>query len=360
MFKKLFALILFFALAAKADAWRGEVAWSFKADAGISSGVALSENLVVFGDENGRLYAVYRASGNLAWDYSGTNSVIGTPLLVLDDKDDAAGSVIFNQADGTITCLNLSNGSVIWQNLPDENGGGDSLSDGAAYGSGKIFVVKGDNKLYAYDFHDGSLEWTYSSSQELRNAPECRNNLIFLGEQNGKFSVIDSIMGVRITGGGAGGAVNTPKVYGNRVYFSSWDGSVHCVDIKDINNNIDNVRTLWRTAIGEPVTTKPEIKLSKVFVGTALGSVAALKAGTGELLWRFNSQAGAFNAKLAASSADNLVFAGGSDGVLYIIDAETGKLNATFKTDKSIIGDMAFAGGVLYFGSADGNLYAIF
>ncbi|MBR0043499.1 MAG: PQQ-binding-like beta-propeller repeat protein, partial [Synergistaceae bacterium] len=77
-------------------------------------------------------------------------------------------------------------------------------------------------------------------------------------------------------------------------------------------------------------------------------------------LWQLDTQAGAFTGKLASSSADNLVPAGGSDGVLYIIDAETGKLNATFKTDKSIIGDIAFSSGVLYFGSSDGNLYAIF
>ena len=33
------------------------------------------------------------------------------------------------------------------QNIPADSAGGDSLSDGAAYGSGKIFVVKGDNYL---------------------------------------------------------------------------------------------------------------------------------------------------------------------------------------------------------------------
>ncbi|MBQ3625573.1 MAG: PQQ-binding-like beta-propeller repeat protein [Synergistaceae bacterium] len=353
-FLALIILILLFAV--RADAWRGEVAWNFKAESGISSGVAFSENLILAGDENGKLYAVYRASGNLAWSYLGTNSVVGTPLIIQDDKDDASGKVIFNQADGTITCLNLDDGSVNWQNAPDVSGGGEALSDGAAFGNNKIYVCKGDNKLQAYDLHDGSAEWSYSSEQGLSAAPACKDNFIFLGELSGKFSIIDNIFGKRIGGGGAGGAVNTPKVYANKIYFSSWDGSVHCVDIKDIKN----IKTLWTVNIGDPVSTSPEIKLNKIFVGTARGKIAALNLKDGKILWQLDTQAGAFTGKLASSSADNLVFAGGSDGVLYIIDAETGKLNATFKTDKSIIGDIAFSSGVLYFGSSDGNLYAIF
>lgn len=352
-------IALIFIFQAQAHAWRGELGWTFTADTGITSSVALSENLVLFGDANGKFYAVQRASGNLAWSYSGTNTIVGAPTVITREKDSSYGKVVFTQGDGTITCLSISDGELVWQNLPSE-GGGDTIVDGAAFGNGKIYVAKGDLQLHAYNADDGSEEWKYKSDQELRSAPAAQSreaafgeNYVFLGEQNGKFSVINSLTGRRITGGGAGGAVNTPTVNKNHVYFSSWDGSIHKVEIT-------NTKTLWTANVKDPVTTAPEVKLNKVFVGTARGNIAAINADNGEILWQFNTNGGAVTARPVASSADELVFAGGGQGILSILDANTGKLRATFTTDGSILGTPAFGGGVLYLGSADKNLYAIF
>lgn len=354
MLKKfLYIFVLFILFSGQVYAWRGEVAWNFKADAGISSGVALSENLVLFGDISGKFYAVYRASGRLAWSYIGSNSIVGVPAVILKDKNNATDKVVFTQADGTITCLNIKDGDLFWQILPGE-GGGETILDGAAYGDGKIFVSKGDGRLYAYNSNNGRREWVYKSEQELRAAPTFGENFVFLGEQNGKLSFINPSNGRRETGGGAGGAVNTPAVNNGNLYFSSWDGKVQCVKIKAVVPQ-------WQAQVGDPVTTAPEVKLKKVFVGTARGNVAALNTNNGNILWTFSTNGGTITARPAASSAeDNLVFVGDGQGTLAVLDANTGRLRSTFKTDGSIIGDPAFGGGVLYLGSADGNLYAIF
>ena len=335
---------LFLFVADTALAWRGEVGWTFRAETGISSGVAVSDAMVVFGDTTGTLYAVRRASGQLAWSYHGTNTIVGTPAL-------AGDKVFFAQEDGTLTCLNLSNGSEAWRVLSPESGSGaDTMVDGAAVGDGKVFVSKGDGKLYALSAANGATVWTYRSDQELRSAPTFGEGYVFLGEQNGKLSFIDPKTGKRVTGGGAGGPINTPAVSDGTLFFSSWDGSVQGVKLK-------GVVPQWKTNVQDSVTTAPFVSGGKVFVGTARGNVAALDARSGKILWQFNTQGGSVSA--CPICAEGLVFAGGGQGVLSILDARTGKLRSTFTTGTGIVGTPAYDGGVLYLGSGDGNLYAI-
>ena len=325
-------------------AWSGKLGWTFKAEAPLTSSVAVAGGLVLVGDSVGNLYAVHGASGKAAWVYQGTNSVVGRPSVTGD-------KVIFAQADGTITCLALGNGNVVWQYVPpEESYAAETVVDGTAVGDGKVFFVKGDGKLYAVSAANGRTLWTYESGLELRSAPSFASGLVLLGEQRGIFSAISPANGKRLWGGGAGGAINTPSADGANVFFSSWDGSVQSVRIK-------GVVPQWRTNVGDPVTTAPFIGGGRVLVGTANGKIAALNSKNGSVLWTFDTHGGSVAAQPVL--AEGLVFAGGGQGTLVALDAASGTERFTFSTGDGINGSPAFSGGVLYLGSADGNLYAI-
>lgn len=325
-------------------AWSGRLAWTFRAEAPLTSSVAVAGGLVLAGDSVGNLYAVHSASGQAAWIYNGTNSIVGRPTV-------AGNKVIFAQADGTITCLSLKNGDVAWQYVPpEESYAAETVVDGAAVGDGKVFFVKGDGKLYAISAVNGRALWTYNSELELRSAPAFASGLVLLGEQRGVFSAISPANGKRLWGGGAGGAINTPATDGANVYFSSWDGSVQSVRIK-------GVVPQWKSDVGDPITTAPFIGGGKVFVGTANGKVAALDSRSGSVLWTFDTQGG--NMAAQPVFAEGLVFAGGGQGTLFVLDAASGTERFTFSAGAGINSSPAFSGGVLYLASADGNLYAI-
>ena len=325
-------------------AWSGKLGWTFKAEAPLTSSVAVAGGLVLAGDSVGNLYAVHSASGQAAWVYQGTNSVVGRPSVTGD-------RVIFAQADGTITCLALKSGSVAWQYVPpEESYAAETVVDGTAVGDGKVFFVKGDGKLYAISAVNGRALWTYNSELELRSAPAFASGLVLLGEQRGVFSAISPANGKRLWGGGAGGAINTPSADDANVFFSSWDGSVQSVRIK-------GVVPQWRANVGDPVTTAPFIGGGKVLVGTANGKVAALDSKNGSVLWTFDTHGGSVAAQPVL--AEGLVFAGGGQGTLFVLDAASGTERFTFSAGDGINGSPAFSGGVLYLGSADGNLYAI-
>ena len=275
----------------------------------ITTGTAVSGDILMFGDALGIFSAVSSNSQTQLWTYqAGDSTSVGTPAVCGD-------TVIFAQVTGEITCLKISDGSLVWKYAPafkvSTNAG---LNDGVAVGDGRVYAAFMNGELKALDLKTGKPLWSYSSDQGLRTAPAYSDGMVFLGEYNGLFSMLDAETGKRINGGGAGGAVNTPSVSDGNVYYSAWDGSVHAVRIK-------GVIPLWSAKVSEPVTTSPVIDDGRVFVGTASGKVAALNQKDGAILWEHATQGG----QLRLSASGGRVSVNTEDGRNIVLDAETGK-----------------------------------
>ena len=300
-----------------------------------TSSITVYQDNLYFGDTLGTCYAVNKNSGSVVWSYQDNGgSIIGTPAVI-------DGKVIFVAADGGINCLNINDGSLVWEYSPGENTN-DGISDGVAAGSGLAFISKTDTKLYALDVNTGNTAWTFKAGdQGLRTAPAYSDGLIFLGEYNGIFNIIDAKTGKRQNGGGAGGAVNTPAVNNGNVYFSSWDGTVQAVQIK-------NVIPLWHANIKDPVTTAPAVADGIIAVGTGRGFVAALNENDGSIRWQCNCGNGNITAKPII--ANGKVFACPEGGNIYEIDAKSGRIRNTFETS-GVITNPAYSDGVIYFSS---------
>ena len=270
--------------------------------------VAASGDIILTGDSLGNLSAIRNYAEIWNVNYS-DSSCIGTPAI-LD------GQVVFAQVTGEITCLNISDGSLVWRYVPVVSEYSyEGLNDGVALGDGRVYAAFMSGNLRALDFESGRVLWTYESKQGLRTAPAYSEGLVLLGEYNGLFSIIDAESGKRLNGGGAGGAVNTPSVSDGRVYYSAWDGSVHAVQL-------DGVIPLWDAKAGEPVTTAPVIAEGLVVVGTASGKIVALGQSDGAKLWEYDSQEG----QLRLSVSSGRVSAGTENGRTLVLEAKTGKL----------------------------------
>ena len=327
-----FALII--SLATPAFAFNG-VRWQI--DAAVTSNIIVAENNLLFGDSTGNCYAVNKNSGSVVWSYNIGGTVIGTPAVLYDKES----KVLFVSSDGSMACLSLYDGSLIWDYTPRENRN-EAINDGSAAGDGLFFVVKDDAKLYALDSETGRRVWTYQGSdQGLRTTPAYYDGLIFLGEYNGIFNILDAKTGKRINGGGAGGAINTPFANDGNVYFSSWDGSVQAVKIK-------SVIPLWNTNIKDPVTTSPAVSGGIIAVGTGRGLVVALDEKDGGIRWNFDCQNGSVS--YMPMIANGKVFACPEGGNVYELNSRTGRLIDKFETD-GIITNPTYADGIFYFAS---------
>lgn len=136
----------------------------------------------------------------------------------------------------------------------------------------------------------------------------------------------------------------------------------------------------WKLHTGGPVVASPTLAGNRVYVGSYDGNLYALEAASGAVAWKVD-----LGARVASSAAvsDGVVYVLGYDAKLHALDAATGKSKWTFATRGEhrftathlhgalpvaeampdpfdvFLSSPQIAGGVVYFGSSDGNVYAL-
>ena len=167
--------------------------------------------------------------------------------------------------------------------------------------------------------------------------------------------------------------VSSAVMQGGVVYFGSDDGNVYAVDARD-------GRQLWKRATGGAVSATPAVSGGTLYVGSFDGRFYALNAQSGAVRWKFTTAGERrFEAKglhgmspktqtffdpfdVFLSSpvvADGRVYFGSGDGNLYALDAASGELRWKFAAGDVVHASPAYADGVLYVGSFDSRLYAV-
>lgn len=154
----------------------------------------------------------------------------------------------------------------------------------------------------------------------------------------------------------AGGPVESSPVINasGTVFVGSSDGNVTALD--PLTGAVK-----WQTNVGGRVISTPALGTdSTVYVFTAGGVVSALAPSDGSTKWSISL----FNASFTSSptiGADGTLYAGAQDGNVYAINGSTGDVLWTFGTGGAIESSPALSGDktILYIGSGDKNMYAI-
>jgi outer membrane protein assembly factor BamB len=162
-----------------------------------------------------------------------------------------------------------------------------------------------------------------------------------------------------------GGKVrSSPAVLSGIVCFGSEDGCLYGV-------NANKGQLLWKFKTAGEVSSSPAVEDDTVYFLGGDGAFYALDLKTGQQKWKY--QAGQdlpFEAVKGDPRTwdyflsspvlvDDGVFFGSGDGNLYALNRKTGKLMWKFRTDGRVRASPAADGGVLYVGSFDRQFYAI-
>jgi outer membrane protein assembly factor BamB len=167
--------------------------------------------------------------------------------------------------------------------------------------------------------------------------------------------------------------VSSPVWYEGAVYFGSDDNNVYAVDAATGRQN-------WKFSANGPVPSTPAVAAGTVYFASYDGKFYAVDAQTGKLKWKFATGGERrFEAKgihgmqpknqtiadpwdVYLSSpvvAQGAVYFGSGDGNFYALDAASGELRWKFATGDVVHASPAFDSGTLYFGSWDTYLYAV-
>jgi outer membrane protein assembly factor BamB len=171
-----------------------------------------------------------------------------------------------------------------------------------------------------------------------------------------------------------GGRVNSSPAWSSgTVYVGSDDGNLYAVDGA-------TGRERWKYATSGPVASSPAVVGSLVYFGSYDGKFYALEAESGKLRWRFETGgerrfegknlhgwlpksqtfADPFDTFLSSPVVgDGAVFFGSGDGNVYALDAATGSLRWKVGTGDVVHASPAYADGVVYVGSWDSFFYAL-
>jgi len=114
-----------------------------------------------------------------------------------------------------------------------------------------------------------------------------------------------------------------------------------------------------KITMGSVVGASPAIVGERAFVGTYNPDVLAFDWKTGSQVWRFRDEDRQFPILASAAASENAVVIGGRDKRVRLFDPASGAVKWTFVAKAKIDSSPVIAGDRTFFGSNDGNLYAV-
>ncbi len=218
----------------------GKKVWSFTAGDAVYSSPVMAEGKVIFGCNDGWLYALDAATGKLAWvNKDGTYAVESKPFVW-------NGKVYYGAWDQYVRCVNAKDGKLIWQQL----GEGSRVAKGAKryYSPADAMPVVAEGKLMIAD----------------------RNMMLsILNAETGE--LVSSMKGVSATG---------LSEDGKFVYLRKSDGHLAKVD--------SSGKEIWSTrAHLGVIPTAPTEQNGVVYVSSGKGTVSAIATDSGKVLWEY-------------------------------------------------------------------------
>src|SRR6266498_4692709 len=392
----------------------GGVHWKFHTGGPIVASPAIADGVVYIASTDGYLYAIDQETGKEKWKYKSQMPIASSPavaagilyfvssvgaLAALDVKTDAVKWVLPTEYERKFEAKNLHGYPPAAQTMPD---GWDLFTSSPAVVNGKVFFGSGDGNVYAADAQTGVLQWKFPTEDVVHASPAVVGNVVYIGSWDSYLYAIDAETGQEKwsfkTGEDPGihnqvGFQSSPTVVDGVVYVGCRDAHVYAVDAATGRKKWD-YPTSKSWVIGTPA-----VRDGVVYVGTSDSSrFMGLDAKNGRLRLNFDAKAYMFS---SPALAGDLAYVGDHNGRLYAINTKTGKLAWEFQTDASkkdpfkvlnadgtlnqevlyapvfgdfedmyvalsrfmsigaIVSSPVVDKGKVYFGSMDGNLYAV-
>jgi outer membrane protein assembly factor BamB len=388
------------------------VKWKFPTGDRIISSPVWENKILYFGGDDGNIYAVDSETGRQIWKRTTGGPAPCTPAV-------ANGTVYAGSYDGKFYALNAQTGAIKWkfategerrfeakgihglqpknQTIADQY---DIFLSSPVGVQGAVYFGSGDGNLYALDAATGELKWKFKTGDVIHASPAYADGVLFVGSWDSYFYAVDAATGKekwRFHGGedqlihNQVGFQSSAAVVDGVVYVGCRDSNLYALDAATGKEKWKFFNELsW-------VIVSPAIKDGKVIFATSDSSLYHVAdAATGKSVLKQQDKAYIFSSPVIAG---DVVLMGVLNGTLQARDLKTGEPLWDFQTETSkqnkgwiLTADRKFnepmfftsnwreapvvgterqfsigaifstplvMNGVVYFGSTDGNLYAI-
>jgi len=360
------------------EARKGAQLWKFTTGASVRSSPAVSGNSVYVLSLDGTLYAVDAASGKLQWKFAtageSRNNAPGlyglAPSLepIADVWDFFLSSpvvdsdtVYFGSGDHNVYALDARTGQLRWKFLA-----GDVVHSSPAIADGTLYIGAWDGVLYALNAHTGTLLWKFATGtdpshfmQGIPGSPAVAAGIVVFGSRDNFLYALDAHTGQQLwrQSNHNSWIVASPAIQNGVVYITTSDTMrFRALDLK-------TGAPLFDLPYFAYSFSSPAVASGHAYFGSFDGKLYAVDLAARRFAGHFQVQAAHDHPELL--TADGHI----NDNAVYGPMLPDGKPNNTADANVvsidrllqlgSILSSPSVAGGVVYFSSADGSVYAL-
>jgi outer membrane protein assembly factor BamB len=394
----------------------GPVQWKYHTGGKIFSSPLLYRNLVLIGSEDKTLYALNALTGDVVWKFITNGPVHGSPVAMGD-------KVFFLSYDGHLYALDGKTGKLQWtfRTRGEKKVGAKGLwtmkpvneymddpfdfflsTPAVDSSAGLLYFGSSDGNLYALKITDGALQWRFQTGGIIHTSPVLSGNTVYFGSWDRFLYALDSRTGKEKWKFGTRadtsyhlleGIQASPLVYDHRLYFGARDGYFYSLDAGtgrqiwkySANNSwilttaaaagkviytgtsdtylllaLDTAtgKEIIRATANGYVYSSPVIGGNSIYFGDFSGQLLAVNRLSGEVIDRWETPGRQKNGQmlLKNNKVDFGFVTKGMDLAYYATTVDG--MNKLY-TLGPILSTPVIGNGMIYFGSADGCLYAV-
>lgn len=214
------------------------------------------------------------ADPDLAWSHQFSSTV--RTVAVWDE------TVYVGTDDGTIAAVTAAEGCLAWRVET-----GEPITDSPAVVDGILYASGRGGTVYALDGSTGTVEWQYDTGSPVVAAPSVVEGTVYVGCLDQVVYALDAVTGTvewrhhiegRRPDGESSSPLYSPAVVDGTVYVSSEESTVYALDAGDGT-------VQWDASIEAPPSTPPTVAGGTVYVATLAEYVYALDAASGTRHW---------------------------------------------------------------------------
>jgi outer membrane protein assembly factor BamB len=389
------------------------IRWKFKTGAAVMSTPAVSDGTAYFGSNDHYLYAVNLVDGAQRWKFKTGSRVTSSPAVY-------NGRVYFGSYDGNIYALDAKSGEQRWKfasegerrftgrHLHGSDPAGESMPDpfdfylsSPAIDADTVYIGSGDGNIYALDAASGALRWKFRTGNVVHASPAIANGLVYIGSWDSYFYAIDAKSGQERWRFKTGedheianqvGIQSSAIIVDGVVYFGCRDSNLYALDAVSgakrwsysnkgswvISTPIAKDGTLYfatsdsglfhavdaKTGVLKyslsfhhwPMFSSPAIAGRNLYIGSNAGTLVAIDLDKHDAAWTFSTDGANRNAAALTSKDGNPNYAA-AFGDNFYDDMVIGVWKML--SVGAVLSSPVIEHDTLYFGSTDGNVYAI-
>jgi outer membrane protein assembly factor BamB len=284
------------------------------------------------------------------------NQTIADPYDVyLSSPVVVGGAVYFGSGDGNVYALDATSGNLNWKFRTS-----DVVHASPAYADGVVFFGSWDSYFYAVDARTGAEKWRFHGGEDpdihnqvgFQSSPAVVNGVVYTGCRDSNLYALDAATGKeKWHFYNDGSWVNSsPAVTQGKVIFGTSDSRLYFV------LDAETGKPIVRQQDKAYMFSSPAVAGNVVFIGVLNGTLVARDLNSGEALWTYRTDASRQNNGWALTADGQF-----NEPLLFWSGWREAPIVGALQLfgHGAILSSPLVTGGVVYFGSADGNLYAL-